>query len=239
MLVSDVITAALYWINELAPGETPNSDDLATGLSTLNILLDSWNSIRLNVYVITENTYALATGNGSYTIGNGGTFNSSRPVSIRAAAHQTGTAPSFQFPIHLASAEEFSKITDVNRQSNIVEMLWYDNEFPTGTIRIWPLPGAPAGSLNLWTWELLVAFALTSSTFNMPPGYPLALELNLAVLLAPIYGRPITPELGMSAMQALAAIRGENAPPYPGAAQEGQAEGAGQPVPGIQNNAKP
>jgi hypothetical protein len=239
MLVSDVITAALYAINELAPGETPNSDDFTTGLATLNALLDSWNAIRLDVYVITVNNYPLSTSQGAYSIGPGGAFNNSRPVSIRAAAFQTATVPSFQFPVHIGSAEEFSKITDVNRQSNIVEMLWYDNEFPTGVIRIWPLPGTPAGSLNLWTWEQLVAFPLTSSTFNMPPAYALALQLNLAVQLAPIYGRSVGPELATNAMEAMAALRGVNAPPTPGAAQEGQAEGAQQPVPGIQNNAKP
>jgi|SRR5579863_1083008 len=242
MLASDVIQAALEALNEVAPGETINSDDLARGFTQLNALLDSWSTTRLNVFVITSNLYALTPAAGLYTLGPGGTLGVVRPVAIKAAVYQTPGIPSFQFPMHLASAEEYSKITDINRIANIVELLWYDDEYPTGALKIWPTPntiGGSQGYITLWTWEKLPQLLATNSNFDMAPGYLLALQLNLAILLAPWYGRTASPELAMNAMQALAAIRGTNAPPYPGAAQEGQAEGAGQPVAGIQNNAKP
>jgi hypothetical protein len=225
----DVITEALKDLGELAPGETPSADDLSDGLVALNELIARWDVIRLNIFCIQRASQNVSAGTGSYTIGLGGTFNVNRPTAIKAASYLTSGG--FQLPIKLISAEEFRTIIDANRQGKFAEVLWYDGNYPLGTINIWPVPANNGDSLILFTWEQLTQGASLATTFDMPPGYQSALRKNLAVEIATMYGRPLDPNLDRNAAKALAALRSTNAPPFPGGGAEIQASGSDTPVP--------
>lgn len=72
----DLITGALRFINQYAPGESLSSSDSSDALSTLNDLLDSWSTDGISVYASNENTFTYTPGTYQYTIGNydAGTF---------------------------------------------------------------------------------------------------------------------------------------------------------------------
>ena len=236
MQAQDIITAALTELGELAPQETPNADDLTDGLSRLNALIASWDIIRLNIFAIQENLYALTSGTGAYTIGSGGAFAAARPVSIRAASFVT--ASGHRFPLEPITAEEWAAITERGASGKVPRKLYYDNNYPLATLNLWPVPSA-GGQLDLLTWEQLAQLPLLTTTFDMPPGYERALKLNLALQLAPLYRKPVDPQLAQNAAEAKAALRGLNAPPFPGAAQEVQASGVAQPAPAGELLAEP
>jgi hypothetical protein len=89
-----------------------------------------------------------------------------------------------------------------------------------------PLPnGTP--TIELYTWEPMQQFSSISTTFSVPPAYTRALEFNLALDMASMFGRQVDPvTLAGIAAQAKAAMKGLNLPPSPGLAQEAGAAAA-------------
>src|SRR5438309_11784869 len=79
-LVSDIIQSSMRLLGATTHGRTASAPALADGLTALNLLLDSWNADRLNIYNIAANTYALTAGQQTYTMGTGGNFNTTRPA---------------------------------------------------------------------------------------------------------------------------------------------------------------
>ena len=73
---NDLITGALRFINQYAPGESLSSADAQDALDTLNDLLDSWSTSEASVYASNENVFNYVSGQYEYTIGNydAGTF---------------------------------------------------------------------------------------------------------------------------------------------------------------------
>lgn len=72
----DLVTGALRFINQYAPGESLAADDAQDGLTTLNDLLDSLSTDQASVYASNENVFQYTPGQYQYTIGNydAGTF---------------------------------------------------------------------------------------------------------------------------------------------------------------------
>jgi hypothetical protein len=72
----DLITGALRFINQYAPGESLSSADAEDALETLNDLLESWSTDQASVYASVENVLQYVSGQYQYTVGNydAGTF---------------------------------------------------------------------------------------------------------------------------------------------------------------------
>lgn len=72
----DLVVSALRNINALEAGETPNQNDAADALQTLNDMMESWSTDKLFVYAGVENLLSWTPGQYQYTVGNpvGGTF---------------------------------------------------------------------------------------------------------------------------------------------------------------------
>jgi hypothetical protein len=88
----------------------------------------------------------------------------------------------------------------------------YNETFPLGTLYLYPNPQS-AGELHLWTDDLLQTFASLTTQVSLPPGYVRALKLNLAVELAPEYGKTISPVLAAMAKEAKDLVKGLNQVP--------------------------
>lgn len=72
----DIITGALRFINQYAPGESLSSSDADDALATLNDMLESLSTQESAVYASNENTFNYVAGQYQYSIGNydAGTF---------------------------------------------------------------------------------------------------------------------------------------------------------------------
>jgi hypothetical protein len=141
-------------------GSTPSPEWLDDGLDKLNKILDAWNTESLLVPSVARDVYSLTAGTQEYTLGPQGDLDGTRPPRIDAA----GIVP--------ASGDEYE-----------VELL-SDGGWPTMTIRLESAPVA-GDSLAIYYPAQLEMFADQDTTYPMPQGYALALELALAVSLAP------------------------------------------------------
>lgn len=94
MTPSDIITGALRFINQYAPGESLSADDAGDALGTLNDLLDSLSTEQLAVYASNENVFTYTPGQYEYTIGNYDAGEFAGTVTSGSATITLATVPS-------------------------------------------------------------------------------------------------------------------------------------------------
>ncbi len=197
MTAQDLIDYALTEIGVADPGVTPATEERNWGLTKLNQLLSSWSAQALPIYQITRETFVLS-GAGSYTIGTGQTWSTTRPVKIKAAAY---TANGVIVWLDVVPAEVWA---DGGRN----RILYYDHGYPNGTV--WLRPAPTDGTLELYSYKPLTSFATLNTAIALPDGYERALQLNLAVDLAPSFGRALDANIIALANDAKMSIQGLN-----------------------------
>lgn len=211
-----LISGAMRLIGTLASGETPGSAESADALQRLNELLDGWATERLLVPSTTRTLYALTANKGTYTIGPGGDFNQAWPeVIARAGISYTVGTLTLEYPIRVLTVGEYAAIGIKALTSGFPGALYYDHAYSNGlgNISLWLVPdGTFALNLVLYTPATLSQFASLKTAYAFPPGYAKALRYNLAVDLAPEYGKPADSQLLMAAAESKANIKRANTP---------------------------
>lgn len=183
-----IITRALQKNGVLVGSEVPSSDMTDDGLAALNDLLDSWSNDSLMIYTRTSEQFSLTAGVGTYSIGTGQTFNTTRPINLIDACF-TRFAPQYDEPVYLVTDELYNNIADKTTRGR-PRQLNYSNSYPNGEIKLFPVPD------QNYTLFLESEKALTNWTLYqdvaLPQGWNRALIYNLAIELAPDYGQPLT-----------------------------------------------
>lgn len=210
--VRDLIKGSLRLIGAIATGETPSADEQADGLSSLNRMLDRWSAENLLIYAVVREEFTLTPGTQSYTIGSSGTFNTSRPVRIERATieEQSGDTP--EYPVEILSLDEWALITTKNTQSEIPSKLFAEGTYPLDTLKLWPVPSA-ANKIVLYSLKPLTAFSAVGDTVSLPSGYEDAIVYNLALRLAPEYGKQPDAAIVIEATEAKENIKRMNIKP--------------------------
>jgi hypothetical protein len=197
--VLELLKSSLRAIQVLAPGRTPGPSETADALVVLNSMLRSWATSRLIVHAITRAEYSLAAGAESYTIGPAGDLAvEERPVEIHAAAK-----------LEDGEEEPIEVFPHVEAPSRVG--LYYAPSWPLGVLTPYP-EFDDATTLVLYTREVFAAITDTADDVEFPPGYEDAIRYNLAVRLAPEWGRVATPKVEELARTSLAAIQSVNLP---------------------------
>lgn len=198
MTAQELIDGALRAIGVIASGESPNPEESADSLVTLNDLLASWSALGLPIYEITRDATPL-TGAETYVL-------TTRPVRIKSAS--VVAANGVAQPVEIISAERWAAIADRTRTGVYAEVLFCDFGLALCTVRLSPRPAT--GQLELWVYRALASLGALSTSFNLPPGYLRALRLNLAVELASEFGRQVPDSLIANANEAKTAITNLN-----------------------------
>lgn len=199
--VRDLITDSLSILGAIGIGETPSADEAAQGLRFLNGMVESWNLERLMVYAVTRHSFPLVPSQASYTIGVGGNFNVARPTRIELAAIELVQNNNIELPLQMLTIDEWNQLALKSTTSTFPQYLFYINNYPLGVLYFWPVP-TQINNVILWLWNQISAFTNLSDTITLPQGYWRALVHNLAVELAPQYGKPVAAETAALATQA-------------------------------------
>lgn len=179
-----IIESALRKINVIGVGQALSAEEANDALIQLNAMIDSWSVEGWNNYTQVRESFPLTAQVASYTIGSGATFDTSRPVRIIAAfIRQTGS--DIDYPLALISADTYAN-SDKLEDGTIPEALYYDGNFPLGTII---LLGAPTAGyeLHLYSYKENTQFTTLNTDIDLPPGMEQALVYSLAVYMAPEY----------------------------------------------------
>lgn len=211
--VRDLIKGALRPIGVLASGETLSAEDQADALSVLNNMIESWSIEGLSIPYITREEFTLTSNDGSYTIGSSGDFNTTRPIRIeKAKIEDQSQSPTAEYPLDIITSKEWADIITKDLSSDFPQKLYYESTYPLGTIKLYPVPST-ANKLVLYTEKALTAFASANTSVLLPEGYFEALRLNLAVRIAPEYGKEASSTVIGLALEAKANVKRKNIKP--------------------------
>ena len=205
----DLITRSLRIINVVASGETPDANDASDALLAFNHMLDMWSADRLLAYLVQEvGPFSLTAGKKDYTIGSGGEINTALPIFIEYAF--TRDSAGIDRPCNIISGEEYADIPLKTVGQTFPAGAWYFVTAPLGQMHFYPVPTAL--TLYLGVWQAFTEFSTLDDTIVFPAGCESALTYSLAEILAPEYGRPVTPDLARIAAKARANWSGTNLP---------------------------
>lgn len=199
----DIITGAAKLLGVIFKNEQLSADEANDGLIALNDMLDTWSNDNLATVAYTLENFSL-TGASSYTIGSGGTFNTSRPINIITAVVHLS---SVDYNLDIIAPEQYqTEIAVKSTTSSIPEYLTYDNGYPLGTIKMYAVPTS-GSTLYLQSNKPLSNLSALTTTVDLPPGWKRALKNNLAIDLAPEYGVEPPASVVRNAATALGAIK--------------------------------
>lgn len=194
---ADIIKGSLRLLGAIATGETPSASETADGLSALNDMLDSWSNEGLAVFAREREVFALTPSLQAHTMGTSGTFNTTRPNDIEEVKILSGT---LETHVEIINFEQWSQVGIKSTASDIPTQVYIERGFPLLTLNFWPIPSV-ANSAVIYSRKSLTAFALSSTTVSLPPGYSESLKFNLAVRLAPEFGTAASAEVIAFAME--------------------------------------
>lgn len=197
----DIVRGALRLIGARASGEAVPAAEMKDGLSALNAMVGSWNLEALMAFCLAKYVFPL-TGASSYTMGVSGDWVADRPINIERA-FVTLQGQSVEIPV-LSDEEWLSK-----SQGEIG--IHADRAYPLANIDVC-LPNE-ATDITLYCKTQLRRFSNASEALVLPPGYEEALRYNLAIRLAPEWGKSATPEVVEIARNSKAAIKRANMQP--------------------------
>ena len=181
-----IVNRALRYINVADVSGDAELEYSTPALEDLNQMIDEWSNDNLIQTSLTEITHALVSGTYEYTIGASGDINTSWPVKIENVFVRD--ANNNDFYIEQINADQYANIGLKSTASSYPIVLHYDRAFPLGTLQFYPSPGSGL-TLHMNVWSKLSSIALITDVLTLPPGYEAAYAYNLAVRLAPQYGK--------------------------------------------------
>ena len=198
----EIITGAAKLIGVVFKSETLDADEANDGLAALNDMLESWSNEDLITYAMSTESFSL-TGASSYTIGTGGDFNTSRPIDINNALVRISN---IDYTLEIIPQEVYQQIPFKSISTQIPGYLTYDNGYPLGTIKMYPIP-LSGGTLVMQMNKVLTAIATLVTSVDFPPGWKRALRYNLAIELAGEYGVQVPQQVADIARKSLGNLK--------------------------------
>ena len=203
--IRDLVTRSLKLVEEVGAGQTASSESATDGLNSLVTMIDSWSIQNKLVYTETRESFALTVNDGDYTIGSGGNFNTVRPVEITSAFVRIGST---DYPLALIGSGEYSEIVDKST-NGIPNVLYFDGNYPTANILLHPVP-SEASTLHIYSKKPLTTFTSLDDVLSAPSGYERAFIYNLAIEIAPEYGKQASATVMQIAGESKLAIESSN-----------------------------
>jgi len=195
-----LIQGAMRSLGMLKKGMATDATELADGLELLNQMLGLWSNRELMVPYLTYETISIASAASSYTIGTGATLNTARPLDIKSLVLKYGVTP------YTVEARDLELIRSFNTGiSGIPSYYYYEPTYANGTIYFDKSPTVPV-TLELDSVKALTNFATVTTDVSFVPGYDFAVRFNLAVYMAPEYGKAVPAEVAKGAADGMDAI---------------------------------
>src|SRR5262249_32879729 len=155
-------------------------------------MVDAFQAERLTIYRnAPTGPFSLVSSQQAYTIGNTGSPNWStdRPLWIAAMGwYDNSLSTPIEIPIRPYTEDEWSRVRTKPTQSSIPLGYWYDYDYPLGVVYLYPIPTL-ARQIYIYKPVPLDSNISIDTTFTMPPGYREFIKYQLAIRLAPAYGR--------------------------------------------------
>lgn len=91
----------------------------------------------------------------------------------------TNATPSVDVPMNIRDSDWWMNQRVKGLQTNVPTDLYYDPDWPNGSLYFWPVPSFSYG-VRLKLWGVIPQFPAVNYAFSLPPGYQKAIKLSLA-----------------------------------------------------------
>lgn len=212
MTVQDLIQTALRKIGATGHGRVQSASVLSDGLAALNLMIDSWSAERLTMFTTARHLYDVTAGKQQYSIGpSGADWTAPRPSYLDAAGLiLANNSDDYEIPLRLVRNDREWAQVALKGLTSLPGSLYYQPDFPNGTVLLWPLPSGEARQIALYTPAAVSQFANLTDTVSLPPGYARALPYCLALELVTEFGHEPSPTLVKLAGEAKAVVQNLN-----------------------------
>jgi hypothetical protein len=210
MLVSALIGSSLRKIGALSSGETIETTRQAEALSALQLMLRSWGVVNNNIFASIKESKVLTSGTASYTWGSGGDIYTLRPSQIIGTYILDSSGVTH--PVDLITESQYRSISVKTTSGRPNSLLFYTS-YPLATISLYPVPDS-SDTLYLDSYKQFTetgSFGLVTDTLVFPSYYEEPIVYNLAIRLAPEYGKSVSAEVATIAKSSLDIITNLNA----------------------------
>lgn len=207
-----LINGAFDVLGVKSPQDTMTGVDMADALRRLNMMINAWAAQSVTMPAFLRESFALVAGQGfptPYTIGDGGNWDTTRPVRIDSAALSLNSStPPVEIPLAVLTDDAWAAIP-VKTQSNAQPSgIYYVPQYSAdlGAVFVWPVVTTAVNTLILYRQQEIAEFPSLSATATIPEGYTEAIEYNLALRLAAPYAVPIPGDVAVLAREAFGVI---------------------------------
>jgi hypothetical protein len=188
-----VIDAALRVLGVIRSGDTSNNDVNMESdcFQALNLMLKSWQNYGIQLWKRKAVTVPLTAGTASYTVKVGGTVNIATPLRIVDAYRRSSTNNDTMMTV--LSRNEYDFLS--NKSAAGTPTQWFYDYLDTqGVLYPWPVPDSNTNMVIVYQAPYDDSDT-TNNDLDYPAQWQEAVKWNLAVRLAPEFGRPLTPEI--------------------------------------------
>lgn len=183
----DICNSVLRKLHVLGQGQIVPDQELNDVLQNINNMLATWSAEGNLVYTHSSDTFSLTGGKSTYTVGSGQDFDTDRILDIKSAYVSQGAV---DYSLKSYSQDEYAGITQ-KADGGIPDVYYYDGNFPTANISLYPVPNGVT-TLTINSVKELTGFASLDTDYALPPEYESAIIYNAAVWTAPEYEKEPT-----------------------------------------------
>lgn len=202
MTVRELISRSLKLVNIISSGETPTASEYQDALASLNSMIGSWSLQSLFINTKAREEFSLTSGQETYTIGDTGDFNTVRPTSILNLTYKLSN---IEYPVDIITQQEYAQIAD-KTLSGLTNKAYVSGSYPLDTISLYPIP-SQTSTLVVYSIKPLIEYTSLDTVISLPQGYERALIYNLAVEVAPEYGKIANDKIESVARESIADIK--------------------------------
>lgn len=204
------VTRALRITGALSVGEELDDEEANDAIDLFNDMLGLWATQSLTIPYTASAEYQTVAGQKVYSLGPGGDWNGVRPQMLKTALMRLGSgAGTYDIPLSVLSEFQYSQIALKGTPSPQSQGLYYEAQFPLAYVTLYPVPTSIFGVVLSYN-TIFDEVTLDSDLSSLPKGYALAVQYNLARLLAVEYSRTLSDEAIRIATDSLAKIKSAN-----------------------------
>lgn len=150
-----------------------------------NRMIDSWRADGLTISHISRKLYPITPGQGDYTIGPSGDWDTVWPTRVeRMSIVLSQYSPEPEYPIFPLTVDEWQDWTYKKQVTNWPRRYFYERDFPLGILHLLYVP-SDANSAAIYEEQPLSQIDATGDALlEFQPGYQEAIETNLAKRIA-------------------------------------------------------
>jgi len=186
-----LIKDSLELIGAIAPDEAMTGSELASASRALNMMLKTWQTDGLQLWLRRTQSVTLVAAQSTYTMGATGDVVMDRPLRILKIMRKDTSDNEVE--VFKLTQDEYKEQTP-KTTSGVPVNYYYDPQLTNGSLYIWPSPGtADAAEYTLEVLYHKPTDDMDNATddFEFPQEWFETIKYGLAIRLAPIYGLPL------------------------------------------------